>query len=126
MKKLTKKIPARRVIRYQCEVCKVKYRTEKQAINCEKRKLEPRQFSLLQTVWFVEPRQCGNSLYKAKCQVVKIIGPMLPDEDYENRHLGGNPARKNSHVFQYEVEFVCPFCSEKKRARYFTPELRAT
>ena len=110
---------------YQCEICETKYKDKSQAQKCEQRKLENREFKNGDRVTSVEPRHCYiNKPYNFRGVVVKVIGPMPSDYDYECRHLGGKGQRLYSHVFQYEVEYICPVCLEVKRARYYGPEIK--
>src|SRR3989344_4816404 len=110
MKKITRRVPAHTVHSFQCEVCKTKYRTEKQAQECESRTKEMKIF------WVG---------YMAIGKIVKIEGPVLPDYEYECKWLGGDPKRLNSHVYEYWLSFKCPHCGEKRKHPYYGPELRS-
>lgn len=122
MKKFVKKI-----ILYQCSICKTKYSKASEAKKCETRILEEKKFKIGDLVENIEPRICcgmDDRPYKFKGKIVKIIGPLPPDEEYEIKWLGGDSKRLNSHVWQYEVEYICPRCKEKKSHRYYTPEIK--
>ena len=122
MKKIVKKITL-----YQCPICKTKYSNASDAKKCEARILEEKKFKIGDPVTNIEPRQCWNRdkrQYKFKGTIVQILGPLLPGEEYENKWLGGNSERLNSHVWQYEVEYICPRCQEKEMHRYYAPEIK--
>ncbi len=123
MRKIVKKIPARTVIKYQCKVCGMKYKTSAAAKKCEARILENKKAKIGDRVHVYQTREC-HVLYQVPdtAKVVKIIGPMLPWEDYEIRHLHGRPERLNSHIFQYEIEYISPCCKEVHRIPCFAPE----
>lgn len=129
MKKIVTK--AKEVVRYQCEVCKTFHKTPAQAKKCEARLVEKKTFHVGQLVRSVWQRECTNRPnyvkrhYYAQGEVVKIRRPQLPDEDYEKLWLGGEKARLNSHVRQYEIKFTCPRCKKEKSALYYAPELQA-
>lgn len=129
MRKITRRISAKVVTSYRCDVCKEKYDNPGFAKACEARKLEKKRFHLGQLVRAVMQRTCYGSIasgakrYVAKGEVVKIHGPMLPDYDYEVRWLGAK--RTDWHVFRYEIMFTCPHCHETKTSLYYGPELRA-
>lgn len=122
MKRIIKKI-----IQYQCSACKTIYPQADQAKACEERILEEKRFKVGDLVKNIEPRICTmgprNKTYTFKGKVIKIIGPVPSDYEYEAKWLGGNPKRLNSHVFIYEIEYICPHCKEKRLVRYFAPEI---
>ena len=125
MKTFRRKIPARTVVRYQCEICEANYRTPAQAERCEARIVEAEKFipgQLVRAVW--QPECSRGGPYCSKGKVVKSIGPQLPEEDYARRCLGGKTARLNSHVFQYEILFICPHCKQNQSALYYASELK--
>lgn len=100
---------AKRIIRYQCEVCKTPYKTPAQAKRCEARPVEEKKFRVGQTVCSVQPRYCTNRKpYDAKGEVVKIWRPQSPE-----------------HARQYEISFICPHCGKRKGALYYAHELKA-
>lgn len=113
---------------YQCDICKTKYEKASDAEKCEARTLEEKKFKVGDLVQAIEKRQClsseGSKEYICKGKIVKIIGPMAPDEEYEIKWL--NSERLNNHVWEYEIEYICPHCGEKKGARYYAPEIRKT
>lgn len=111
---------------YACSKCRTKHSNEKDAIRCEKMPIEKKEFRIGDRVRNIEPRTCDskdkNYIFSGK--VVKIIGPQPPDEEYEMKWLKGKPKRINSHVFQYEVEFRCPHCGERRGHLYYAPEIK--
>lgn len=123
MKKIVKEIPTRTSVSYQCEICKKKYRSEKKAKECEERILEKKIFQIGDEVFNFEPRECyiGAKPYRVKMTIVKILGPKLPDYEYEVKWLGSK--RLDMHIFEYEVQYICPRCGCKKDARYYAPEI---
>lgn len=125
MKKIVKKIPARIVISYQCEVCGTKYRTITAAQNCEARTLEKKEFKAGDLVYPVGKRHC-KVYYRPKGKIVKILGPTLPVYEYEVNWLGGKSERLKSHILQYEVRYTCPCHNRKMTHLYFAPEIKRT
>lgn len=112
---------------FYCEICNTKYENPKKAGECEKRKIEKKEFKLGDWVRAKEDRMCmcrGNTEYICIGRIVKIIGPLPPDFEYETKWLGGKPERLNNHVWQYEIGYRCPVCEEYKRARYYAPEIK--
>lgn len=124
MKTIIRRIPARISRSYKCETCGTTYASKKRAQECEKRILEKRKFKEGDLVNNIKPRFCCDKPYFFGGEVVKILGPMPSDEDYENRHLGGRSERVNGHVFMYEVSYICPHCLNLKSVRYYGPELK--
>ena len=121
---ITRKIPARTIRSYQCLVCKTKYRHKKLAEKCADRVLEKINFNIGDQVKINLYHICNidEKSFYPKGRVVKILGPMLPDEEYERKWFGGYSERLNSHIFQYEVAFYC-VCDMKRSGRYFLPEI---
>ncbi len=127
MKKIVKKIPARTSVTYQCETCKTKYRTAEKAKECENRILEEKIFKIGDEIIIIPARACSNGRFNwksfwPKATVVKILGPMLPDYEYEVKWLDSRGL--NSHVYQYEVEYAC-FCrrEDKRGDLLYAPEM---
>ncbi|MBI3632839.1 MAG: hypothetical protein HY226_00950 [Candidatus Vogelbacteria bacterium] len=123
-----KKIKINRTL-YQCEVCKTEYKKEADAKSCEKMLIKEEPFKVGDQVQNVEPRQCNvnGKIYFFKGRVIKVVGPMPFDEEYERKWLGADPTRLNSHVYAYQVEFRCPHCrgqNAKQSAQYYSPELK--
>lgn len=125
MKTIRRKMPARTEVSYQCETCKSQYSTAKKAFACEKRTLEKKRFEKGQEVVIIGLRACsvGNPSYRAHGVVNRVVGPVLPDMDYEIRQMGGNLQRMNSHVWEYIVCWDCPYCKEEQRLKFYAPEL---
>lgn len=122
MKKVIEKI-----VWYQCSVCKTKYRKLSDARECEAKTLEEKKFKIGDQVTNIEPRLCSRKnmrLYKFKGEIIKLIGPLCPDFEYEVKWLGGDSKRLDSHIWQYEVKYICPLCGRQKTTVYFTPELK--
>lgn len=122
MKKIIEK-----TVWYQCSVCKTKYSKASEARECEAKILEEKKFKAGDLVTNIEPRTCWSSdkrPYVFKGEVIKIIGPLPSDEEYELKWLGGNPKRLDGHVWEYEIKYICPRCHEKTSHRYYTPELK--
>lgn len=128
MEVLTRRISAHTTRCYQCSICKTKHRSAGAAKKCEARTLERQVFHRGSVVKNISPRTCLNNgrpeHYRFRGTVIKVIGPVLPDRDYE-RWLDGKNERLNGHVFQYEVRYRCPRCKKIKTALYYGPELRA-
>ena len=117
----------REVAVYICEVCNTEYASKSSALACEKKPVEKKKFRVEDRISNVEPRMCGRNAYVFKGRVTRISGPFPPNEEYENKWLSSainHMERINSHVFLYEVEFICPVCRMKKTARYYAPELK--
>ena len=107
MKKITKK-----VIMFQCDICRTEYDKVSDAQECEKKAIEIKKFTKGDQVSNIVARICKKTSksYTFKGVIVKIIGPMASD------YYG--------HLFQYQVKFKCPQCKEISEARYFAPELK--
>ncbi len=126
MKKIVKEISARTSVVYQCEICKTKYRSEKKAKECESRVLEEKLFKVGDEIIIIPALVCSDGRFNGKsfwpkATVVKILGPKLPDYEYEVKWLGSRGL--NSHVYQYEVEYAC-FCGNKPRSDLlYAPEM---
>lgn len=120
-----KKIIQRKVL-YVCERCKTRYENRKDALWCNARPLEKKIFRIGDTVSNLEPRTClgAGKRYIFSGKIVKISKPQPADHEYEVKWLAGKRRRLDSHVFQYEVEFFCPHCKQKKRSLYYAPELK--
>lgn len=120
MKKITRKVTL-----WRCAICKIDYKRKSDAEKCERKPIEKREFKIGDRVTnCMEPRLCpGKGTYRFKGRIIRIFGPQPPDEDYENRWLGGKRDRLDSHVFLYEVRFKCPKCGEIREESYFAPEL---
>jgi hypothetical protein len=121
MKKIVK-----RVVVYKCGICRTEYDKASDAKKCEKRVLEVIAFTKGNSVSNIQPRTCNihGKHYIFKGKVVKIVGPMASDYEYETKWLGSISERVNGHVFHYQVKFKCPHCKEVREERYFTPELK--
>mgnify|MGYP001604770733 CR=1 FL=1 len=113
---------------YLCSKCKTRYPNKKDAARCEKRTREKKTFRVGDKIQNIEPRTCQikqrNYIFSGR--VLRILGPKPSDYEYEVKWLGGEKERINGHVFQYEIEFNCPRCGEKRQERYYAPELKAT
>ncbi len=110
---------------YRCIICKTVYNRRLKAKRCELKGIEKKLFKKDDSVCNKEQRVCGitEKPYRFRGKIVKIIGPMPPDYEYETKWLGGKAERLNNHVYEYEVKFSCPHCGQKKRSRYYAPEL---
>ncbi len=122
MKKIVRK---RTEITYQCSICKTEYPSKRAAEKCEKRILEQKAFAKKDKVRNFERRTCSKDqkTYLFKGKVVKIIGPLASNHEYEVKWLGGKPERINGHVFLYQVRFKCPRCHQTQEEQYYAPEL---
>lgn len=114
----------RTVTEYMCEVCRTRYKSIIVAHKCEARKTEERFFKKGDWVTNIEDRECAvvNWHYRFRGQIVRVLGPQAPDEEYEDKWLGGRGL--DLHVFQFEVRFRCPCCQKMQTALYYSPELR--
>ncbi|PJE50671.1 MAG: hypothetical protein COV29_02965 [Candidatus Yanofskybacteria bacterium CG10_big_fil_rev_8_21_14_0_10_36_16] len=121
MKKITKT-----VVTYKCSLCEAEYQKASEAEKCESRILEEKVFKVGDKVENIELRFCAacDITYRFKGKVVKVIGPVASDYEYEAKWLKGAPERLNGHVFQYQVRFECPHCHRTREERYFAPELK--
>jgi len=109
---------------WQCETCKTKYKDRGAAQKCEAKPVEQKLFKVGDTVRnAMEPRFClvHRKYYRFTGKIVKILGPKPPDEEYEIKWLSSRGL--HSHVFEYEVEFKCPYCQETRKELYYAPEL---
>ncbi len=124
MRTITRKIPARTSIIYQCGKCKSRYKSKEKALKCEARPAEPKLFRLGDLVKWREQYHCDryNKNYFPKGRVVRVLGPMLPDEEYNIKWLQNRLSGK--HVFQYEVKWPCPYCGKPSGSLFYSPELK--
>lgn len=123
MKTITKTIPKRTVTSYQCEKCKTRYGSPKKALKCEAMPVEKKYFKIGNLVSLRELNTCGTygKDYRLKGRIKKIIGPTLPDEEYNLKWLQNRLARL--HVFQYEVHWKCPYCNQPNSGLFYGMEL---
>ena len=125
MKRVERFIPARTVIRFQCEICGVKYRKESAAIKCESKGTEVQKFNIGDSVRAFGKRECYlGKRYTVHGKVIKMIGPRLVSMGYVHWVRTREKGWCEKHVFQCEVEYICPICHKKKTALYFAPELK--
>ena len=124
MRTITRKIPARVSVKYQCKKCRSSYGSKERALKCEAQPIESKLFSIGDHVKWREQHHCGycEKNHFPKGKVVRIFGPMLPDEEYNNKWLQGELFGK--HAFQYEVEWLCPYCKDPKSNLFYSPELQ--
>ncbi len=126
MKIIKKKVPAHTTFSYQCEVCGTKYRTEEQALKCEARTKEKKTFKRGDAVRGYECHVCSHGKrdknFLPEGKVVKTMGPMLPDYEYETKWLNSRSERINGHIYLYEVAYPC-LCGKPRRHLYRTPEI---
>ncbi len=124
MQELVSVVPRRVVRRYRCEQCRTKHRSRAQAARCEAMPVEERRFRVGDAVTWREPRHCSafDRSYRVRGRVLSVRGPQLPDEEYNNKWLGGMLA--GTHVFQYEVSWRCPHCKEPQAGLFYGAELR--
>ncbi|MDP3953932.1 MAG: hypothetical protein Q8Q06_00765 [bacterium] len=109
---------------WQCETCKTKYRDRGSAQKCEAKPIEQKLFKIGDTVRnAIEPRHCQihGKWYRFTGKIIKILGPKPPDEEYEIKCLSSRGL--HNHVFEYQVEFKCPYCQETRKELYYAPEL---
>ena len=123
MRTVIRKIPAKTTTSYQCSRCRTKYRSKAKALQCEAQITEEKVFKIGERVTWREPRHCQSydKSYKLDGKVRKILGPTLPDEEYNFKWLGGRFSGK--HIFMYEVSWRCPHCKEIQDGRYYSLEL---
>lgn len=110
---------------YQCSVCGVRYTNKKDAKKCDKKEVEKRSFKIGDRIRVLEPRTCqrGDHYYVRNAKVVKVVGPMPSDFEYECKWLDGKRERINSHVFGYKIRYRCPICKKIRTEFYYAPEL---
>jgi hypothetical protein len=81
-----------------------------------------------------EMRTCqmtaGNGSYKVtNGEVVEILGPQAPDEEYIYKWIPAKGERNlkadmlKSHYYTYLVRFVCPKCGETREDVYYPSEI---
>lgn len=123
MKRIVKRIPEHTVIQYQCEKCKTKYKNRSKALKCEEMPVEVQQLKVGDRVTWLEMRRCAHGKSYRLCGwVVALKGPELPDEEYNNKWLGGK--LNGTHVYMYEVVWVCPHCKTHCSGKFYLPELK--
>ncbi len=125
MQIIRRRIPAKISTVYVCSVCKSRYRSASAAKKCESRPQEEKKFNLGDIVELREMVHCdrqGN--IRARGKIIQVLGPLVADEEYENKWLGKMPGMvRGGHVFQYEVKFACK-CNPSRSVLLYAPELR--
>lgn len=113
----------RRVVEFQCDVCKTVYGSAKKAYNCERRVIEKKKFKKGDRVVGLEEHHCSQKErnFIPRGVVKKISGLEPMDYEYSLKWLGG--ALLDSHVRQYLVIYKC-LCGENREHLYFSPELK--
>jgi len=123
MKTIISHVPAKTTTSYQCAKCKTKYRSKARALQCELLITEEKAFKVGDRVRWCEELHCSavNKNYWMDGKVQKILGPALPDFEYNAKWLGGKLFDK--HIFMYEVSWKCPHCKLSCSGRYYSLEL---
>lgn len=115
----------RKIIVFQCGVCKTEYKTIREAMRCENQPLEEKQFKLGDRVKGHEQHTCDHRRkeknFLPNGRVIEINGPVLMDEEYSNKWLGGKLL--HCHVYEYLVEYECP-CGKVRQHKFYSPELK--
>ena len=126
MKKIVRRVAAHTVRSFQCEICGHGYPTKSQALKCEARVKERRKFRKGDLVKGHELYVCVDGKKKNKFlpegRITIVIGPTLPEYEYEVKWLGARPERLNGHIYLYEVTFEC-LCGRTRSNVFRTPEL---
>lgn len=126
MKIISRRVPARTVRSYQCGVCGTKYRAAEKAKKCEARIKENKTFKKGDVVRGYERHVCSymgeDREFQPEGRVIKVLGPMLPDYEYEVKWLDGRFERINGHVYLYEVAYKC-LCGKPRKDLFRTPEI---
>lgn len=94
MKKITRRIPARTVTRYQCEVCGEKYRTAMAAKKCEAIPAETKFAKVRDKILF--PQDSHLCWYGVRTK--PIIGRVVK--------ISFNPYLKK-HQLEYRIKYLC-------------------
>lgn len=122
MRTITKVLPRRIIRSYQCSICKTKYRTPKLAEACETMPVEPKKFKIGEKVRWRELKECHcGKVHFPKGKITKIKGPLVADEEYNHKWLGG--ALSGMHAYYYLVAWKCPRCKEPHDQFFYSPEL---
>lgn len=126
MKQIVRRVPTHTVRSFQCNVCETKYPTAKQAKKCEARIKEKKVFKKGDVVKGYEFHVCNHGKkdknFQPKGTITMVIGPILPDYEYEVERLKGKPERLNGHIYLYEVVYAC-LCGRQRGYQYRTPEI---
>lgn len=126
MKQIVRRVLAHTTRSFQCEVCGTKYSTKKQALKCENRTKENKIFKKGDVVRGLEYYLCDHGKKESKFlpegRVAVVIGPTLPEYEYEIKWLGGKAERINGHIYLYDVTFKC-LCGKVRSDLFRTPEL---
>lgn len=124
MKTITKVIPRRVVRSYQCTKCNTKFHTPKLAETCNAMPVEEKKFKLGDKVRWHEQKYCDKikKYYPLIGIIAKISGPVVPDFDYNARHLSGKLSGMHVHI--YLVAWSCPHCGRKLDRYFYSPELK--
>ncbi len=115
----------RKVVTFQCGLCKTEYKTTREAKRCESQPLEEKKFKLGDRVKGREQHTCDHRRkeknFLPNGRVIEINGPVLMDEEYSNKWLGGELL--HCHVFEYLVGYDC-FCGKARQHKFYSPELK--
>lgn len=124
MRTIREVMPRRVRFTYVCKRCKARYRNKKRALECDSLPVEEKVFRVGDLVKWREQYHCDrrNKNYFPQGRVVCILGPMLPDEEYNIKWLQSRLSGK--HVFQYEVKWPCPYCGKPSGSLFYSPELK--
>ena len=124
MKTIREVLPRRVRLTYVCKSCRTRYRNKKNALKCEAMPVEDKFFHVGDLVKWREQYHCDryNKNYFPKGRVARILGPMLPDEEYNIKWLQSRLSGK--HVFQYEVKWTCPYCGNSCGNLFYGMELK--
>ena len=115
----------RKVVTFECKFCKTGYETIRAAMRCENQPLEEKKFKLGDRVGGREQHTCDHGrkekYFLPNGRVIKINGPVLMDEEYSVKWLGGELLYY--HVYEYLVEYDCP-CGMVRQHQFYSPELK--
>ncbi len=117
----------RKVVTFQCELCKTEYKTRTGAMRCESQplELEEKKFKTGDRVRGREQHTCDHHRkeknFLPNGRIIEINGPVPMDEEYSNKWLGGELL--HCHVYEYLVEYKCP-CGKVRQHQFYSPELK--
>jgi Zn finger protein HypA/HybF involved in hydrogenase expression len=120
------------IIRYQCKKCKSKYRTKKEAEDCERMAVEKQVFKVGDKVTAtMEQFKCAwcAKVFFPTGKITKAFVAKNKDytEEYVNKWLRNTLAQEllgKVHLRRYVMKYKCPKCGDAKNNLFYTAELR--
>lgn len=112
---------------YQCGICMTEWETWEEKEVCEARVVEEKVFEPGDKVRLEHLHRCQTPLLGLERipmigMVIDVVGPLLPDEEYENQVIK-DPRRLKQHIYWYMVEYDCGRCQQSLKRQCCLPDL---